>query len=72
MNEEKERFHRDCEPHDAEHCDINTHNNLAPGLDDCGHTVPGPGPGEGMPKVQGGPPIWQGQQPDAGPDMERL
>ena len=34
MNKENERFHRGCEPHDAEHCDINTHGNLKPGLDD--------------------------------------
>lgn len=66
MNEKKERFHRDCEPHDVEHCDINAHDNLEPGLDDCGHTVPGPGPGEGMPKAEGGT-YWQHQDPGDGP-----
>lgn len=65
----EERLHRDCEPHDAEHCDINDHNNLSPADDDCGHTVPGPGPGEGKPKYEGGAPIWQNQDPDHGPGV---
>ncbi|MCC8128293.1 MAG: hypothetical protein LIO92_13035 [Clostridiales bacterium] len=41
---EKNTLHRDCEPHDAENCDINEHSNLEPGADDCGHYVAeGPG-----------------------------
>lgn len=44
MKKNEERLHRDCEPHDVAHCDINTHNNLEPGVDDCGHRVDG-GPG---------------------------
>lgn len=44
MKKEKDRLHRDCEPHDAAHCDINTHGNLEPSVDDCGHRVEsGPG-----------------------------
>ena len=44
MNVEAEKMHRDCESHDAEHCDINEHHNNAKNgfdaeLDDCGHTV---------------------------------
>lgn len=65
----EERLHRDCDPHDAEHCDINDHNNLSPADDDCGHTVPGPGPGEGKPKYEGGAPIWQNQDPEHGPGV---
>lgn len=52
MSEIKEKYHRNCEPHDAEHCDINKHNNLEPGLDDCGHTV-NSGPGMGVPAYEG-------------------
>ena len=54
MNVEAEKMHRDCESHDAEHCDINEHHNNAKNgfdaeLDDCGHTVHS-GPGVGIPK----------------------
>lgn len=59
--ENKEKFHRDCEPHNAKDCDINEHHNLVPGLDDCGHTVEGDGPGEDMPKYEGGAPIYSSQ-----------
>ncbi len=39
-----EKLHRNCEKHTAENCDINTHGNLEPVTDDCGHYVPeGPG-----------------------------
>lgn len=39
-----EKLHRDCEQHTAENCDINTHSNLEPGADDCGHRAEaGPG-----------------------------
>lgn len=65
----EEPLHRDCPPHDAEHCDVNEHHNLEPGADDCGHYV-NSGPGVGMPKVEGGDPIWQHQQPDKGPGIE--
>ena len=60
----EERLHRDCEQHDADHCDINDHDNLAPAEDDCGHTVSGPGPGEGKGRYEGGAPIWQNQDPE--------
>lgn len=41
---ENEKLHRDCKPHTVENCDINNHNNLEPGADDCGHRVEsGPG-----------------------------
>ncbi len=41
---EKTTLHRDCDPHDAENCDINEHANLEPDADDCGHYVnSGPG-----------------------------
>ena len=53
MNE-KEKLHRDCEPHDAAHCDINDHHNLEPGKDDCGHYV-NSGPGTIPTHVPGGP-----------------
>lgn len=51
-----EKMHRDCEPHDAAHCDVNDHHNNAKNgfdavLDDCGHTV-NAGPGVGI--VKGG------------------
>lgn len=54
MNVEVEKMHRDCEPHDAEHCDINDHHNNAKNgfdaeADDCGHTVHS-GPVVGIPK----------------------
>ncbi len=52
MNNEKERLHRDCEPHTAADCDINTHKGLDPALDDCGHTVD-VGPGKDKPKYSG-------------------
>ena len=51
-NLETEKFHRNCDPHDASHCDINNHHNLEPGADDCGHYV-NAGPGVGIP-VGGG------------------
>ena len=57
----EETINRDCPPHDAAHCDINEHHNLEPGADDCGHTGPGPGPGEDMPKYEGGAPIYSSQ-----------
>lgn len=39
-----EKLHRDCEQHTTENCDINTHSNLDPVADDCGHRVEaGPG-----------------------------
>lgn len=47
MKNETEKLHRDCAPHDAENCDINSHDNLEPGADDCGHRV------ESGPGVQG-------------------
>lgn len=41
---ENKSLHRDCEPHTAENCDINSHSNLDPSMDDCGHYVnEGPG-----------------------------
>jgi len=46
MKEDK-NLHRDCEDHDEADCDINEHDNLEPGADDCGHraeTGPGIGP----------------------------
>lgn len=46
----QEKLHRDCEVHDAEHCDINEHSNLEPGADDCGHYV-NSGPGVGPQKA---------------------
>ena len=51
---EVEKLHRDCDTHDAAHCDINEHHNLDPEFDDCGHTVK-EGPGVGMPKGGGHP-----------------
>ena len=53
MNDTNERYHRNCDPHDAANCDINDHDNLDPALDDCGHTVDGPGPGKNLPKADG-------------------
>ena len=53
--EEEKKLHRDCDPHDAGHCDINTQGNLEPGLDDCGHRVEGPGPGTYGVHAPGGP-----------------
>jgi len=50
MNENNKGLHRDCEPHDAAHCDINEHDNLEPGADDCGHRAE-PGPGAGPQKA---------------------
>lgn len=47
MNTEK-TLHRNCDPHDAAHCDINEHPNLEPVADDCGHYVAA-GPGVGKP-----------------------
>lgn len=74
----KKRFHRDCEPHDAAHCDINDHDNLVPGRDDCGHYVPsGPGyqmdqdaamPGPGNPGTE--PPHSADQDPGDGPGVK--
>jgi len=46
MKEDK-NLRRDCEDHDEADCDINEHDNLEPGADDCGHraeTGPGIGP----------------------------
>ena len=75
--EKNEKLHRDCESHDAEHCDINDHNNLEPGADDCGHTVFGPGPGEGKPRYEGWAPFYAGQpihdmdqDPEHGPGVK--
>ena len=50
-------MHRDCAPHDAEHCCVNDHvNNGKTGFDvekdDCGHYV-NAGPGVGIPKFKG-------------------
>lgn len=50
----EEKLHRDCEPHDAAHCDINDHHNLEPVTDDCGHYV-NSGPGVGVPAGGGHP-----------------
>lgn len=44
MENKNEKLHRNCEMHDAEHCDINDHDNLNPEFDDCGHRVGGDGP----------------------------
>jgi len=47
MDENNKKLHRDCDPHDATDCDINEHDGLEPGMDDCGHraeTGPGVGP----------------------------
>lgn len=54
INLEAEKMHRDCEPHDAEHCDINEHHNNAKNgfdaeADDCGHTVQSGPKGGGHP-----------------------
>lgn len=39
-----DKLHRNCKPHTAEACDINSHSNLDPSKDDCGHYVnSGPG-----------------------------
>lgn len=59
MNLEAEKMHRDCEPHNAEHCDINEHHNNAKNgfdaeADDCGHTMQS-GHGVGIPKGGGHP-----------------
>ena len=48
MTEDNKKLHRNCEEHDAEQCDINDHDNLVPGKDDCGHYVnAGPGTAKG-------------------------
>lgn len=69
MNEIKEeKYHRDCEEHDAEHCDINEHHNLDPELDDCGHTVL-EGPGVGVPAYDGEEGVVEaGFKPDSAND----
>ncbi len=55
MNKKEERLHRDCESHDAAHCDINDHGNLDPGRDACGHYIKS-GPGYQQDQdSQGGP-----------------
>lgn len=65
----EEPLHRDCPKHTAENCDINEHHNLEPVLDDCGHRVES-GPGKDKPKVEGGAPIWQHQDPNKGPGVK--
>lgn len=52
-------------PHTAEDCLINEKPYNHPETD-CGHTVKGIGPGEGMPKAEGGT-YWQNQDPEKGP-----
>lgn len=69
---EEKKLHRDCAPHTAAECDINDHDNLDPGLDDCGHTVSA-GPGVGMPPVEPRPfdapdPTAPGHNGDQDPD----
>ena len=83
MEKKEERLHRNCEPHDAANCDINTHNNLDPGRDDCGHYIKdGPGyqqdidgqygPATGIPAPgnPGGPTHDTDQDPDHGPGVK--
>ena len=78
----EEKLHRNCDPHDADHCDINDHSKLEPVVDDCGHYVKsGPGyqqdidsqygPEVGLPAPgnPGGPKHDDDQNPEHGPGV---